>query len=144
MTSSREISAGIIIYRRTKDGLKFLMLYHGKDYWNFPKGHLEAGEKGIQAALREVSEETGIKSKNLTLEKNFRLTDKYFFIREKKHIFKIVILFLARAENAEVKVSSEHEGYGWFLYKDAVRHIKHKNLHNILREAYAFMKKNKI
>lgn len=28
-------------------------------YWGFPKGHLEEGEKPLEAALREVSEETG-------------------------------------------------------------------------------------
>jgi len=28
-------------------------------YWGFPKGHIEEGEKPIEAALREVSEETG-------------------------------------------------------------------------------------
>ena len=28
-------------------------------YWGFPKGHIEEGEKPLEAALREVSEETG-------------------------------------------------------------------------------------
>jgi len=37
----REISAGIIIYRRTLKGPKFLLLYHGNNYWNFPKGKIE-------------------------------------------------------------------------------------------------------
>ena len=31
----------------------------GDGYWGFPKGHLEEGEKPIQAAIREVQEETG-------------------------------------------------------------------------------------
>ena len=31
----------------------------GDGYWGFPKGHLEEGETPIQAAIREVQEETG-------------------------------------------------------------------------------------
>ena len=31
----------------------------GGGYWGFPKGHLEEGETPIQAAIREVQEETG-------------------------------------------------------------------------------------
>ena len=31
----------------------------GDGYWGFPKGHLEEGENPIQAAIREVQEETG-------------------------------------------------------------------------------------
>lgn len=31
-------------------------------WWGFPKGHLEAGESSQEAAIREVEEETGIKS----------------------------------------------------------------------------------
>ena len=31
----------------------------GDGYWGFPKGHLEEGEKPLDAAIREVYEETG-------------------------------------------------------------------------------------
>jgi 8-oxo-dGTP pyrophosphatase MutT (NUDIX family) len=30
------------------------------NYWDFPKGHIEAGETDEEAAIREVTEETGI------------------------------------------------------------------------------------
>ncbi len=58
---TQQISAGAVIFRRESDGtVKFLLLYHGKNYWNFPKGKLEAGERAIAAFLREVREETGL------------------------------------------------------------------------------------
>ena len=57
----REISAGIIIFRKTKEGPKFLLLYHGGRYWNFPKGKLEKEEDSYTAALREIKEETGLR-----------------------------------------------------------------------------------
>ena len=132
----REISAGIIIYRRTKDGLKFLLLWRPRGYWGFAKGHLEKEEKGFAAALREVREETGLHSADLILFRDyFRAANKYIFFREKAKIFKIDIFYLAESKRAEIKVSEEHEGYGWFLYVDATKLLKFQDLKNILKKA---------
>jgi 8-oxo-dGTP pyrophosphatase MutT (NUDIX family) len=45
---------------------KFLLIQHrtGK-HWAFPKGHADPEESGIQAALRELTEETGIQGVTL-------------------------------------------------------------------------------
>ena len=93
-----------------------MVLYHGRGYWNFPKGKLEAGERGLEAALREVAEETGIKAKDLVLKPEFREANKFFFRRGKEPVFKVAIFFLAETARAEVKVSDEHEGYGWVFF----------------------------
>ena len=39
--AKKEFSAGLIVYRNTEQGPRFLLLYHGGRYWNFPKGHIE-------------------------------------------------------------------------------------------------------
>jgi hypothetical protein len=39
------VSAGIIVFRKSKEGTKFLIMYHGRGYWNFPKGKLEQSER---------------------------------------------------------------------------------------------------
>ncbi len=140
----REISAGIIIYKKEKDRdgkiePKYLMLYHGGGYWNFPKGKLEQGEQSFQAALREVGEEAGIPAKNLRVAPNFRVTDKYIYQREGQKIFKIVIFFLAQTSQSEVKVSFEHEGYAWFPYREALKHTSHKNIKIILKRANDYL-----
>ena len=141
MKTQREISAGVIIYRRTKDGPKFLVLYHGNGYWSFPKGKLETGERGLEAAFREVSEETGIKAKDLILKQGFREANKYFFRRGREPIFKIAIFFLAEAKHDSIKISDEHDGFGWFLYGDAIKLLKHQGLREILKKANAWIKK---
>ena len=69
---TKEISAGIIIYRKTEDGLKFLLLYHGRGYWNFPKGKIESEERSFQTALREIKEETGLSRDDLKLNQHFK------------------------------------------------------------------------
>lgn len=133
------ISAGIIIYMHAKEGSKFLLLYHGNGYWNFPKGKLEAREKGLDAALREIKEETGLGGKDLIFRRPFRITNKFSFIREKKKIFKIVILYLAESKRAEIKISNEHDGYGWFLYRDAARLLRYGSLRDILKKANSLL-----
>lgn len=145
----REISAGIIIYKREKDrdgrvDTKYLLLYHGGGYWNFPKGKIEGGERSIQTALREAGEETGIPAGSLRLEKNFKVTDKFIYQREGEKIFKIVLFYLAQTSNPQVKISYEHEGFGWFLYNDAIRLIKHKNIKLILKRAHDYLRKKSL
>ena len=58
MTESR-LSCGVVVARETEDGWLTLLLraYH---HWDFPKGIRERGEDPLEAALREVREETGI------------------------------------------------------------------------------------
>lgn len=57
--SSDCLSCGVVIARETDDGWKTLMLraYH---HWDFPKGLREDGEGSLEAALRELREETSI------------------------------------------------------------------------------------
>ena len=53
------LSCGVVLARATDDGYVTLMLraYH---HWDFPKGIAEEGEEPMQAALRELEEETSI------------------------------------------------------------------------------------
>jgi 8-oxo-(d)GTP phosphatase len=54
-------AAGGVVVRRV-DGRAEVALVHRPKYddWSFPKGKLEDGESHLEAALREVSEETGV------------------------------------------------------------------------------------
>lgn len=51
------LSAGVAVVRRIEGRWHYLLL-RSFDYWDFPKGEVEAGEEPLAAACREVSEET--------------------------------------------------------------------------------------
>lgn len=136
----REISAGIVIYRRTPEGIKFLILYHGGSYWNFPKGRIEKEEKSFAAAVREVYEEAGISSHDLKITPNFKAYEKFYFRRGGQSIFKIVIFYLAETRLVQVKISREHQGYGWFQFKDAQRILgRYKDSQRVLKQTHDFL-----
>ena len=56
-------AAGGVVWRTTSRGRMKLLLVHRPDHddWSFPKGKLLAGETALDAALREVREETGLR-----------------------------------------------------------------------------------
>jgi predicted NUDIX family NTP pyrophosphohydrolase len=64
---AREISAGVLAYRRREGGLEFLLVHPGGPYWakkdaagwSIPKGLVEADEASWDAARREFAEELG-------------------------------------------------------------------------------------
>jgi 8-oxo-dGTP pyrophosphatase MutT (NUDIX family) len=51
------LSSGVVVLNGAQKTLKFLLLRAYRN-WDFPKGLVEAGEEPIDAALREVREET--------------------------------------------------------------------------------------
>jgi bis(5'-nucleosidyl)-tetraphosphatase len=139
--AKREITAGLIVFRKTPEGPKFLLLYHRGSYWNFPKGHVEQEEKSFDAAIRETYEETGIRKSDLRIIPDFKAHERFYFRRGKETVFKIVIIYLAETHEERVKISEEHQGYGWFLLTDAKKILsKHKDNQKILDRAYQFVR----
>lgn len=70
-----------------------LLLHYRSGHWDFPKGNIETNETEMQAATRELREETDITK--FRLMPNFRTTLSYKYNKKSKLISKQVILFLA-------------------------------------------------
>ena len=136
---SREKSAGAIIFRKEEDNIHYLLLHYpsgsraSKDYWDFPKGHIEKEEKEIETAGREVEEETGLKE--LEFISGFKEQIEYFFKLKGETVFKTVVFFLAETKTKEIKISFEHIGYQWLPYKEAQEQLTFDNAKTILKKA---------
>lgn len=143
----KEQSAGAVIFR-TEQGEPFYLLLHyptsrrvKKEYWDFPKGHLEQGESTRQTAAREVEEETGIKE--ISFVPGFQERIEYYFRVQNKTVFKTVVFFLARTRKKEVKISFEHKGFLWLPFEEAMAKLKFANARRILRRADRFLRQHK-
>ena len=147
MTTMREISAGIIAYRTTAEGPRFLILYHGHNYWNFPKGKIESEEKSFQTAVREVREETGLTRNDLRFNESFKTSENFTFWRNKEKIYKTIVFYLAETTQQRIKLPEQtdaqgekHEGYGWFTYKEALKVLTKEDSQRVLKQAYNFLR----
>lgn len=139
-----EKSAGAVIFKKNKK-IEYLLLHYPssgkavKDYWDFPKGHIEKGEKEIDTVKREIEEETGLK--NILIIEGFKEWIKYFFRFQGKTIFKIVTFYLAETRTEEIKISSEHIGFKWLNYQTASKELTFDNAKKILKKANDFLQK---
>lgn len=135
----RERSAGAVVYSETTDGPEYLLLRYGGGNWGFPKGHVEAGESDVQAAQREVAEETGIPIEQQRLLDGFEDDTDYRFRRGSTLVEKDVIFYLIESSQREVKISHEHSGYAWLPYPQALARVSFEGPRRILQAAHAFL-----
>jgi 8-oxo-dGTP pyrophosphatase MutT (NUDIX family) len=136
----RETSAGIVVFYEREKKREYLLLHYESGHWDFPKGHLEKGETKIEAAQRELKEETGLQAKPL---EGFEDSFAYFFKNPKTHelINKTVYFFIGRARTKEVTLSFEHTGYEWLPYKEAFEKLTYKNAKELLRHVEKYLQK---
>jgi len=137
-----ERSAGAIVYRTTKKGSRVYVLLLNAGRWDFPKGNREKGETELETVVREVGEETGLKQ--IAIVPGFRKVVEYFYRRDGNNIHKEVVYLLAEASDPDVRISFEHQGFGWFGYQDAVARASYVNSKNLLAEAERFLSERRV
>ena len=125
------------MYRDGSKGREYLLLQNS-GRWDFPKGGVEKGESELQTVIREVEEETGLK--DIRIVAGFRKVIEYFYRRDGKNIHKQVIYLLASTREEKVKISFEHQGFGWFHYPDALERASYGNSKVTLTEAEKFVR----
>ena len=67
---AEKLSCGAVVVRQAENGWLTLMLRAYRN-WDFPKGIKEAGETSLEAAVREIAEETGIRALDFTWGERF-------------------------------------------------------------------------
>ncbi|ANO52799.1 NUDIX domain-containing protein [Woeseia oceani] len=118
MDSGERLSCGIVLGRPTDDGWYTLMLRAWR-IWDFPKGMCEPGETPLQAARREVAEETGIRE--LALQWGDTAIDTGPYNRGKTARY---YLASTREDKVEMGISPltgrpEHHEYRWMTFDEA-------------------------
>jgi 8-oxo-dGTP pyrophosphatase MutT (NUDIX family) len=119
----REFAAGGVVVRRFQ-GRPFLCAVRPRsDVLALPKGHPDPGESSIEAATREVREETG-----LVAEHQEKLGDvRYWYVWKGERILKIVSFFLFRYRSGSVRDHDhEVESAEWIPLAEAPSRLAYK------------------
>jgi len=111
--SVRILSSGVVVVRWNSDHYDYLLL-RAYNYWDFPKGVVETNESPLQAAVREVEEET-------TLTRlRFRWGDVYRETHPYNQGRKVARYYIAEASSSAVRLPDnpelgrpEHSEYRW-------------------------------
>jgi len=125
MARKYEKSSGGIVYRKKDNKTEILLLKWNNSKNNeeyvIPKGHIEEGEIAKDAAVREISEEAGLKLEDLEVIKfitklNYTFTAGY--LKWNPVIDKDVYLFLVRYNWNDVPVVQVEERFVWYEWVD--------------------------
>lgn len=121
MSVANPVSAGVVIVRKEQGEWRYLLL-RAYQYWDFPKGLVEFGEQPLEAARREVEEETTLTELSFNWGYIFFETGPYGKQR------KIARYYLAESPCGDVDLPisealgrPEHEEFRWVMLDEAYR-----------------------
>ncbi len=122
--SKKDLISTCIVIRIKKDNIEVLLCKRGtnpnKHEWCIPGGHIEENEKPIDAAVRELKEET-----NLELNKN-----NLFLIDEvENNNIKNYIFTIFESEYNKEKAGSDAKDVAWFEINKIPDLIWDNNIH---------------
>ncbi len=135
-----EMSAGFVVV----DGRDVLLLGHRDGHPDFPKGHVEKGENALDAAYRELEEETGIAREMVELVPEFRHEMEYFFRDGNELVRKRVVFFLGKAREGARKAarnSREHEWLEWVDIDKALATVRFREQKELLERVKGFVER---
>jgi 8-oxo-dGTP pyrophosphatase MutT (NUDIX family) len=129
-----ETSSGGVVFRRSGENNVFLLIRDPYGNWGLPKGHLEGGETPVQAAVREVAEETGLDT--LAVREQLPTID-WYFKDGPVVVHKFCHFFLIESPVGEPCPQTD-EGITecvWLPYDGALVTLSYANAREVLRAA---------
>jgi bis(5'-nucleosidyl)-tetraphosphatase len=140
-------AAGIVLFRVVDGERQYLLLRSAltrRLVWEFPKGRIESGESEIEAAERELREETGLGLGDYAVNLGFREEEHYLFTRaagsERQLVVKRVVYFLAESSTASITLSREAAEFRWLGYLDAQHILRFPEKRRVLERAEEWLR----
>ena len=111
----------------------------GRLEWCLPKGHLEGVETAEEAAIREITEETGIVG---TIHRRLGVID-YWFTGDDRRVHKVVHHFLLEAVGGYLTVEgdpdSEAEDVAWVAFTELSATLSYPNERRLAAAAFEIL-----
>ena len=105
-----KVGVGVLVLRDGKVLLLKRKGSHGEGSWCYPGGHIGAGEFFLDAAIREVREESGLEVKN----PRFLCITNDMFENENKHYITIFVAVDYVSGEAKIMEKEKCTDIGWF------------------------------
>jgi ADP-ribose pyrophosphatase YjhB (NUDIX family) len=134
MQARLETSSGGVVYRMREGVAQFLLIKDPYDNWGLPKGHVEGGETPVEAAVREVAEETGLSDLSVIAQLP---TIDWYFKDHGKLVHKFCHFFLLECAGGDATPQLE-EGISecsWKTIDEALVTVTYANAREVLRAA---------
>jgi 8-oxo-dGTP pyrophosphatase MutT (NUDIX family) len=128
-----ELAAGALVVPPDRDDQLLVLHEHAEDRWCFPKGHVEPGETLLDAARRELAEETGLNDAVLSSEVG-EVHYRFYQPKRDRNVVKTVVYFAGRSRTRDVTLESGFDGYAWLSTREAQRRVAHETDRDILRQ----------
>ena len=132
-----DYSYGILPLRQIKGEWQILLIKHLKGHWAFPKGHADPDEKPIEAAMRELKEETGLIISRFLERAPFQ--ESYVFRSGQLSIHKTVIYFAAEVEGDIMLQEEEIEDYKWLSVRSAHKYLTFPEARRVCEEINVYL-----
>jgi 8-oxo-dGTP pyrophosphatase MutT (NUDIX family) len=136
--TKQAVSAGGLVFEDRPDGRWVVLISRrnaaGHLQWTLPKGGLEAGEDLEAAAIREVLEETGLRSE---IREKLGVVDYWFVWRpDEVRYHKYVHYFLMSFVDGDTQAhDDEAEDVVWMPIDEAIRRMTHTNERRLVSAA---------
>lgn len=129
----KETSCGCIIINNNK---VLLVFEKGRNFWGFPKGHMEENETELETAIREVKEEVGL---DVIIDSSKRYELHYNI---DNRIDKTTVLYLAKTVDDNVsKQDSEILDARWVNIDEVIELLTFDNWKDMFKKVLSDIKK---
>ncbi|MBW6461467.1 MAG: NUDIX domain-containing protein [DPANN group archaeon] len=119
-TKNTETAGGIVV-----NDSKVVVVSQRGTSWSLPKGHIEPGEDKLQAAIREIEEETGITE--LKLIKDLGSYKRYRIGKNPKEVdtteLKTIHIFLFETDQTKLRPTDPHNPEAKWIQKEKVSEL---------------------
>ena len=134
MEKNIEKISSMAIVVGVKDDEKKVLMLNNEGEWVFPKGHVELNETELEAAIRELKEESGIEVKESD---SLGQIDEFKFYFDGEKAVKVIKVYLFKIDRFDQITFNKEEGFidgKWIDVNQSIDKLTHDDAREALKK----------